>query len=120
MARNDLSTFAGWLWKGFRLKIRRRYRRRPFGPAFRISQHVPQRAVFSDVDEETLFYARSAFTAWEYALVLGRHNLTLWNAIKGSPFECLYRQKFHPQDLPVRATPDSSRKAGPTRQDKGL
>ncbi len=62
-------------------------------------EYVPPKPLFPDAETETEFYSRSAFTAWEYALSLNRHHPRLWEAVKGSPYERLYRTRFHPADL---------------------
>ncbi len=48
--------------------------------------------------EEIPFYVRSPYTAWEHAMARGSHHPTLWNLVKGSPFENLYRQRFNPPE----------------------
>ncbi len=63
------------------------------------SECVPPKPVFPDAETETEFYSRTAFTAWEHALSLNQHHPKLWEAIKGSPFERLYRTRFYPADL---------------------
>ncbi len=60
---------------------------------------VPPKLVFTDAETETDFYSRTAFTAWEHALSLNQHHSKLWEAVKGSPYERLYRKRFHPEDL---------------------
>jgi hypothetical protein len=57
-------------------------------------EYVPRMPLFGDEDSEIDFYARSPFTAWEHALLRSRHHPKLWRAIKGTPFEGLYRERF--------------------------
>lgn len=54
----------------------------------------PPRPTFDKPDDETAFYTRNAFSAWDRALQLGRHDPALWEVIKGSPYESEYRRKF--------------------------
>jgi hypothetical protein len=64
----------------------------------RAKDSAPPKLLFSAEDVEIEFYARSAFTAWEYALETNRAHPRLWKAIRGSPYERPYCQRFGPQD----------------------
>ncbi len=59
--------------------------------------YVPQRPLFTDEQSEVDFYCHTAFTAWEHALFRQKHHPKLWQAVIGSPYERLYRTRFHPE-----------------------
>jgi len=48
--------------------------------------------------EEIPEYVRCPYTAWEHALTLGHHHPRLWNLVRRSPFEALYRERFDPPE----------------------
>lgn len=55
---------------------------------------LPPKPEFGDVDAEMQFYTRNPFMAWERAQEISQHHPALWQAVKGSPYESLYRRKF--------------------------
>jgi hypothetical protein len=50
-----------------------------------------------DPETELEMAAKSGFTAWEYADRTGLHHPRLFQAVKGSPYEPLYRRRFRLQ-----------------------
>lgn len=54
----------------------------------------PPKMLFADDIAEIEFYARDAFTAFEYALEHDRPHPKLWKRIQGSAFELPYLQHF--------------------------
>ncbi len=73
-------------------------------------EREPQRRASGAAGEEERdveLYARTPFTAWEHALGRGCHHPILWERVKGSPFERLYRERFNPPEelAPATAAP---------------
>lgn len=59
----------------------------------------PVRFGYGDDSKDREIAARSGFTAWDYALNVDRkfHPAT-WKAVRGTPFEQMYRRKFNPPE----------------------
>ncbi len=54
----------------------------------------PPKLIFTDDEAEVDFYARTAFSAFEYALERDQPHPKLWASVQGTPFEKPYLQRF--------------------------
>jgi len=54
----------------------------------------PPKLIFTDDEAEIDFYARSAFSAFEYALERKKSHPKLWARVQGTPYEMPYQQRF--------------------------
>lgn len=54
---------------------------------------APPKVAFDDTEAETEFYARNPFMAYSLAMDRGHHP-KLWQVVKGSVYEPLYRKRF--------------------------
>jgi len=54
---------------------------------------MPPKPMFTDPDTEIDFYTRNSFMAWTHEADIGHHP-KLWNAVRGSVYEPMYRKKF--------------------------
>jgi hypothetical protein len=63
-----------------------------------IGKDIPPPHFAGRGEEDVAQAARSPFTAYSHAVTTGKHHPRLWNAVKNSPFEKQYRQKFNPAD----------------------
>ena len=56
---------------------------------------LPPKPEFAEQDDELEFHAKSPFTAYSHAMDRGQHHPRLWQAVKGSVYEPLYRKRFN-------------------------
>jgi hypothetical protein len=60
----------------------------------RAREQVPNKLLFTDEEAELDFYARTAFTALDYALARKCYHPKLWNAVRGTVYETAYCRFF--------------------------
>jgi hypothetical protein len=61
----------------------------------------PPRAGFTSPEEDTAFYTKNPFLAYNKALELGRHDDRFWRAIRGSVYEKPYAERFFRKSRPA-------------------
>ena len=66
--------------------------------AIRATESKPPKLLFTDELSEIEFYARTPFTAFEYALENNCPHPKLWDIIRGAAYERPYLQRFGPQN----------------------